>query len=75
VDPPVAHVGFSEGCAISETPRCIGRGIAAIAADPDRSRCNQQAVTVGGLAAEYAECGSADLDGSQPDARRYLVAS
>jgi hypothetical protein len=28
------------GFAISETPRYIGRGIATIAADPDRSRWN-----------------------------------
>ncbi|MCV7298701.1 SDR family oxidoreductase [Mycobacterium barrassiae] len=59
-DGPVAPPGFAE----SETPRYVGRGVAAIAADPDRSRFNQQSVTSAELAREY---GFTDLDGRQPD--------
>ncbi len=50
--------------ASSESPRYVGRAVAALAADPDRARWNQQSVTSGQLAAEY---GFTDLDGSQPD--------
>jgi NAD(P)-dependent dehydrogenase (short-subunit alcohol dehydrogenase family) len=53
------------GFAHSETPRFVGRGVVALAADPVRARWNQQSVTVGQLAREY---GFTDLDGSQPDA-------
>jgi NAD(P)-dependent dehydrogenase (short-subunit alcohol dehydrogenase family) len=52
------------GFAHSETPRYVGRAIAAIAADPRKSRWNQQSVTAGQMAREY---GFTDLDGSQPD--------
>ncbi len=48
----------------SETPRFVGRGIAALAADPDRSRWNQRSVTAADLARAY---GCTDVDGSQPD--------
>ena len=58
--------------AISESPRYVGRGVAAIAADPDRSRWNQRSVSVGQLAAAY---GFTDVDGSRPDAWGYLVAA
>jgi NAD(P)-dependent dehydrogenase (short-subunit alcohol dehydrogenase family) len=58
---PAAPPGFAE----SETPRYVGRAVAALAADPDRARWNQQSVTAGQLAREY---GFTDLDGSQPDA-------
>jgi hypothetical protein len=54
---------------ISETPRFIGRAIAAMAADPDRSRWNGQSLSSGGLARIY---GFTDVDGSQPDAWRYV---
>jgi NAD(P)-dependent dehydrogenase (short-subunit alcohol dehydrogenase family) len=54
---------------ISETPRFVGRAVAAIAADPDRSRWNGQSLSSGGLAKVY---GFTDLDGSRPDAWRYL---
>jgi len=54
-----------EGFAQSESPRFVGRGIAALAADPERTRWNQQSVTAADLAAEY---GVTDLDGTQPDA-------
>ncbi len=57
------------GFAASESPRYVGRAVAALAADPDRARWNQQSVTSGRLAAEY---GFTDLDGSRPDVWRYL---
>lgn len=53
----------------SETPRYVGRGIAAVAADDDRARWNQASVTAGELARHY---GHADLDGSQPDAWLHM---
>jgi NAD(P)-dependent dehydrogenase (short-subunit alcohol dehydrogenase family) len=51
--------------ASSESPRYVGRAVAALAADSERARWNQQSVTSGQLAREY---GFTDLDGSQPDA-------
>jgi NAD(P)-dependent dehydrogenase (short-subunit alcohol dehydrogenase family) len=56
--------------AISETPRYVGRAVAALAADPDVARHNGASLSSGGLAREY---GFTDLDGSRPDAWRYLV--
>ncbi|MFI6932103.1 SDR family oxidoreductase [Streptomyces sp. NPDC050287] len=56
--------------AISETPRYVGRAVAALAADPDVARWNGASLSSGGLAQEY---GFNDLDGSRPDAWRYLV--
>jgi NAD(P)-dependent dehydrogenase (short-subunit alcohol dehydrogenase family) len=55
---------------ITETPRYAGRAVAALAADPELSRWNGQSVSSGQLAKEY---GFTDLDGSQPDAWRYVV--
>ena len=55
---------------ISETPRFVGRAIAALGADPDRARWNGQSVSSGQLAQVY---GFTDLDGSRPDAWRYIV--
>ena len=55
---------------ISETPRFVGRAIAALAADPDRARWNGQSLSSGGLAKIY---GFTDLDGSRPDAWRYIT--
>ena len=55
---------------ISETPRLVGRAVAALAADPDRARWNGQSLSSGGLAADY---GFTDVDGSRPDCFRYLV--
>ncbi|MDT5091723.1 MAG: hypothetical protein QOH60_1086 [Mycobacterium sp.] len=57
-----------EGFAHSESPRFVGRGIAAMAADPDRGRWNQRSVTAIELARAY---GVTDVDGSQPDAWTY----
>jgi NAD(P)-dependent dehydrogenase (short-subunit alcohol dehydrogenase family) len=56
--------------AISETPRFVGRAVAALAADPDVTRWNGASLSSGQLAKEY---GFTDLDGSQPDCWRYLV--
>jgi NAD(P)-dependent dehydrogenase (short-subunit alcohol dehydrogenase family) len=55
---------------ISETPRFVGRAVAALAADPERARRNGQSLSSGGLAKVY---GFTDLDGSRPDAWRYLL--
>ena len=62
---PVAPAGFAE----SESPRYVGRAVAALAADPNRARWNQRSVTSAQLAREYA---FTDLDGSQPDSWRHL---
>ncbi|MDV7221165.1 SDR family oxidoreductase [Streptomyces prunicolor] len=56
--------------AISETPRYVGRAVAALAADPEVARWNGQSLSSGGLAPVY---GFTDVDGSRPDAWRYLV--
>jgi NAD(P)-dependent dehydrogenase (short-subunit alcohol dehydrogenase family) len=56
--------------ALSESPRFVGRAVAAIAADPGKSRWNQKSVHSGQLAKEY---GFTDLDGSQPDVWRYMT--
>ncbi|GAB7106336.1 SDR family oxidoreductase [Streptomyces phaeofaciens JCM 4814] len=56
--------------AISETPRYVGRAVAALAADPEVARLNGQSFSSGGLAPVY---GFTDLDGSRPDAWRYMV--
>ncbi|MFF7275354.1 SDR family oxidoreductase [Streptomyces griseorubiginosus] len=56
--------------AISETPRYVGRAVAALAADPDVSRWNGRSLDSGTLARTYD---FTDLDGSRPDAWRYLV--
>jgi NAD(P)-dependent dehydrogenase (short-subunit alcohol dehydrogenase family) len=56
--------------AISESPAYVGRAVAALAADPDRARWNGRSVSSGELARVY---GFTDLDGSRPDAWRYLV--
>ena len=55
---------------ISETPRYVGRAVAALAADPDRSRWNGQSLSSGGLAQVY---GFTDLDGTRPDCWRYMT--
>ncbi|MFF7872551.1 SDR family oxidoreductase [Streptomyces qaidamensis] len=56
--------------AISETPHYVGRAVAALAADADVTRWNGRSLSSGGLAQVY---GFTDLDGSRPDAWRYLV--
>jgi NAD(P)-dependent dehydrogenase (short-subunit alcohol dehydrogenase family) len=61
---------FQPHFAISETPAFVGRAVAALAQDPQVSRWNGQSLSSGQLAKVY---GFTDLDGSQPDAWRYLV--
>jgi NAD(P)-dependent dehydrogenase (short-subunit alcohol dehydrogenase family) len=55
---------------ISETPRYVGRAVAHLAGDPDVGRWSGQSLSSGQLAKLY---GFTDLDGSQPDAWRYVV--
>jgi NAD(P)-dependent dehydrogenase (short-subunit alcohol dehydrogenase family) len=55
--------------AISESPAFVGRAVAALAQDPDVSRWNGQSLSSGQLAKVY---GFTDIDGSQPDAWRYV---
>jgi NAD(P)-dependent dehydrogenase (short-subunit alcohol dehydrogenase family) len=55
---------------ITETPRYVGRAVAHLAADPDVRRWSGQSLSSGQLAKIY---GFTDLDGSQPDAWRYVV--
>ena len=55
--------------ALSESPRYVGRAVAALSADPERARWNQRSVTSGQLASEY---GFTDVDGSKPDIWRYM---
>jgi hypothetical protein len=59
-DGPTAPPGF----AVSESPRFVGRGIAALAVDENRSRWNRRSITSADLAREY---GVTDIDGHQPD--------
>ena len=54
---------------ITETPRYVGRAVAALAADPEVARWSGQSLSSGQLAKVY---GFTDLDGSQPDAWRYV---
>jgi NAD(P)-dependent dehydrogenase (short-subunit alcohol dehydrogenase family) len=56
--------------AISESPRFVGRAVAALAADPGVARRNGGSFSSGELARDY---GFTDLDGSQPDCWRYMV--
>jgi NAD(P)-dependent dehydrogenase (short-subunit alcohol dehydrogenase family) len=65
-----ARRGSPHFVAISESPRFVGRAVAALAADPDVQRRNGESLSSGDLAREY---GFTDVDGSQPDAWRYLV--
>ena len=58
---PTAPGAFTD----SETPRFVGRGVVAIAADPNRARWNQRSASSAQLSREY---GFTDVDGRQPDA-------
>jgi NAD(P)-dependent dehydrogenase (short-subunit alcohol dehydrogenase family) len=55
---------------ISESPAFVGRAVAALAADPDRARWSGRSTSSGELARVY---GFPDVDGTQPDAWRYVV--
>jgi NAD(P)-dependent dehydrogenase (short-subunit alcohol dehydrogenase family) len=54
---------------ISETPRFVGRAVAALAGDEERRRWNGQSLSSGQLAKIY---GFTDLDGSRPDCWQYM---
>ena len=56
--------------AISESAAFVGRAVAALARDPNVSRWNGKSLSSGQLAKIY---GFTDLDGSRPDAWRYVV--
>jgi NAD(P)-dependent dehydrogenase (short-subunit alcohol dehydrogenase family) len=70
----VSEANWNEGdpghFGISETPTYTGRAVAALAADPEVARFNQASLSSGQLAREY---GFTDVDGSIPDAWRYIV--
>lgn len=66
-DGPVAPEGF----ALSESPRYVGRAVAALAADPGRAQWNQKSVSSGELASVY---GFTDIDGSRPDVWGFTYA-
>lgn len=55
--------------AISESPTYVARGIAALAADPDRTRYSGRSVSSGELARTYDVT---DVDGSRPNAWAYV---
>jgi NAD(P)-dependent dehydrogenase (short-subunit alcohol dehydrogenase family) len=55
---------------ISESPAFTGRAVVALAADPGRARWSGRSLSSGGLAQVY---GFTDVDGSRPDAWRYVV--
>ncbi len=55
---------------ISESPRFVGRAVAALAADAERARWNGESLSSGGLAQVY---GFTDVDGTRPDCWRYMV--
>jgi NAD(P)-dependent dehydrogenase (short-subunit alcohol dehydrogenase family) len=57
------------GFAISETPTYLGRGVAALAGDPDASRFAGRVLTSRQLADEYDVT---DVDGSRPDCWGYI---
>ncbi|MEU6645104.1 SDR family oxidoreductase [Saccharomonospora sp. NPDC046836] len=54
---------------ISESPTFVGRAVAALAADPERDRFSGETLNSGQLAQIY---GFTDVDGSRPDAWRYI---
>jgi NAD(P)-dependent dehydrogenase (short-subunit alcohol dehydrogenase family) len=54
--------------AMAETPHFLGRGVVALAADPDKARFSGQALSSWSLMNEY---GVTDLDGSKPDWGRW----
>ncbi|MFG2646543.1 SDR family oxidoreductase [Streptomyces sp. NPDC048436] len=72
----VTEDNWQAGCeqnphfAISETPTFVGRALVALASDPEVARWNGTSLSSGGLAKEY---GFTDVDGSAPDAWRYIT--
>jgi len=68
-DAPAERLTAPPDFALSESPRYVGRAVAAVAADPNRHRWNQASVSSGALAREY---GFTDIDGSRPDIWRFI---
>ena len=66
----VSRTGSPHFNVISESPRFVGRAVAALAADPAVHERNGGSFSCGALAQEY---GFTDLDGSRPDCWRYMV--
>jgi hypothetical protein len=72
----VGESNWRDGCAqephfcISESPLYVGRAVAALAQDPGRGRWNGASTSSGALALQY---GFTDVDGTRPDAWRYIV--
>lgn len=72
----VTEEDWRAGCAqdphfaISETPAFVGRALVALATDPEVARWNGRSLSSGGLAQVY---GFTDVDGSRPDAWRYIA--
>ena len=62
-------IAKDEHFAQSETPRFVGRAVAALAADPERARWAGRALGSWDLARDY---GFADVDGARPDWGAYL---
>ncbi|MEO3973050.1 SDR family oxidoreductase [Streptomyces sp. CAU 1734] len=60
-----------EHWALSESPLYLARGVAALAADPERDRWNGKSLDSGRLAREYR---LTDADGSRPDVWGYILA-
>lgn len=54
---------------LSESPRYVGRAVAALSADSNRSRWNGKSASSGQLAMQY---GFTDVDGSRPDIWRFI---
>ncbi|MGW0203005.1 SDR family oxidoreductase [Nonomuraea sp. NPDC003201] len=55
---------------VSETPAYVGRGVAALAADPDRQRWSGRSVASEDLAGAY---GFTDVDGSRPRVWSFIT--
>ena len=55
---------------ISESPRFVGRAVAALAGDAEKARWNGQSLSSGQLAQVYR---FTDVDGTRPDCWRYMV--
>ncbi|MFI7701354.1 SDR family oxidoreductase [Nonomuraea sp. NPDC049480] len=62
--------GVDSAWQVSETPAYVGRGVAAIAADPDKQRWSGKSVDSGQVAEAY---GLTDVDGSRPQVWRYIT--
>ncbi|MFD4858131.1 SDR family oxidoreductase [Streptomyces atratus] len=63
-------IAHSPHSAFSESPAFVGRAVAALAQDPRMSRWNGKSLSSGRLAKVYGFTG---LDGSRPDAWRYVT--